>query len=104
MAVFRRTECTVIAVIKNQRYFCHAERFSFFRTGEDDVGGFFTTQVFRVLLTHHPADGVDDVTFSGTIGADDTGDAGVEVDHYLIRKGLEPGNYDLFQEHVVCLL
>jgi hypothetical protein len=60
------------------------------RAGEDDVLHLAAAQRFRPLLAQHPGDGVDDVGFSGAVGADDDRNPWLEVQGGLLGERLEP--------------
>lgn len=46
-----------------------------------------------LLFTDHPADAVNDITLATSIGADNTGNAGVEVQYGLIRETFKALNF-----------
>jgi len=99
MAIFGRTEVALILVIKDQRNFSHAQRFPFFGTGKNNVGGHITAKVLGVLLTHDPADGINHIRLAGTIRPDDSCDSVIEVQCDFVGKRLETGNNQLFKMH-----
>ena len=59
------------------------------RPGENDVLHLAAAEDFGALLPHHPTERVHDVGLAGTIGADDTGDAGLEVERGSRGERLE---------------
>src|SRR5690606_38242225 len=56
----------------------------------DDVLHLAAAQRLGALLTHHPGKGVDDVGLARAVGADDAGDAGLQLQGGRGREGLEP--------------
>ena len=67
--------------------------------GEDDVLHLAAAQRLGALLAHHPGEGVDDVGLAGAVGADDRGDARLEVERGRRREGLEPLEGEALQVH-----
>src|SRR5699024_1920076 len=57
--------------------------------GEDDVLHLAAAQGFGSLFAQDPGDGVDDVGFTGAVGADDAGDARFEAQGRGRGEGLE---------------
>ncbi len=70
---------------------------------EDDVRHRVAAQMFRGQLTHDPAHGVDDVRLAAAVGADDAGEITGEGDVGGIDEGLETGELDLGQPHLLIL-
>ena len=56
---------------------------------EDDVGHFAAAEGLGGGLAEDPADGVHDVGLAAAVGADDAGDAFVELEGGLVGEGLE---------------
>ena len=56
---------------------------------EDDVRHVFAAQTLRALFAQHPFDGVDDVRFSGPVGANDDGDSRWKFESSFFSEALE---------------
>ncbi len=69
-----------IGVVDREHDLGATERRPAGRTGEDDVFHLAAAQRLGALLTHDPGEGVDDVGLAGTVGSDDTRDAGLELE------------------------
>src|SRR5581483_8736861 len=69
-----------VAVVESDRHFRQAERLALLVTREDDVFHLARAQALAALLAQSPAEGVDQVGFSGAVRADDGGDAAAEFE------------------------
>ena len=87
VGVFRQR---AVAVIKAERYLGKAFGFSKIRPHKNDIFHFRAAQIFRGLLTEHPADGVGNVALAAAVRTDDRGDAFVKFQDGFIRKGFKP--------------
>ena len=79
--------------------FGHADGLAFVGAVEDDVGHFIAAEGFGGGFAEDPADGVDDVGFAAAIGADDAGDAFVEVKLGFVSEGLEAVDEEGLEVH-----
>jgi hypothetical protein len=64
---------------------------------EDDVRHLLAAETLDALLAEHPFDGVDDVRLAGAVGADDHGDARVELEPGLFGEALKTGEFKRFE-------
>ncbi len=78
LGVFDR-QCTV-GVVDREHDLGSAQRRAARRTGEDDVFHLAAAQRLGALLAHDPGERVDDIGLAGSVGTDDTGDAGLELE------------------------
>ena len=79
-----------VGVVDGQLHLGATERRAAGRAGEDDVLHLAAAQALGALLAHHPGEGVDDVGLARAVGADDAGDARLELHGRRGREGLEP--------------
>ena len=79
-----------VGVVDGQQHLGASERGAARRTGEDDVLHLAAAQGLGALLAHHPGQRVDDVGLAGTVGADDAGDARLELQGRRRGERLEP--------------
>jgi hypothetical protein len=96
--VLRRREA--IGVVEGQRHLGERVRTARLGAVEDDVVHGLAAEVLRGLLTHGPADGVDDVRLAAAVGTDDRRHVVVDVDDGLVHERLEPADLDLRDLHV----
>ncbi len=89
----------LLAIGHGEDDFGHADGFAFVGAVEDDVGHFVATEGFGGGFAEDPADGVDDVGFAAAIGADDAGDAFVEVELGFVSEGLEAVDEEGLEVH-----
>ena len=65
----RRVKFVITVVVGNgQGYFCHVQGRSGICTGENYVFHRFTPQLFDALLTHDPAQCINDIAFATAVG------------------------------------
>ena len=76
-----------------------AERRAARRAGEDDVVHLLAAHGRRRLGAEHPGDGVDDVRLARAVGADDDGDAGLQLQRRGVGERLEALEGQRSQEH-----
>jgi hypothetical protein len=62
--------------------------------GEDDLVHAGAAQLLCALFAEHPADRVDEIGFSRTVGADDRGDTWFEDETGSLRERLEAEKID----------
>ena len=89
----------VLRVVQHQRHLGKAHLAALLRAAEDHVLHLGAPEALDALFPHHPADGVGDVGLAGAVGAHDGGDVLPEVQDRLVRKGLEPLNFQCFKVH-----
>ena len=92
-----------VGVVDGQLHLGAAQRRAAGRAGEDDVLHLAAAQALGALLAHHPREGVDDVGLARAVGADDAGDARLELHGRRGREGLEPLEGQALQVHRVLL-
>jgi hypothetical protein len=95
------TANTAIAVVKHEFNRRLANGLPVAGTVEDHVGHALAAQVLGGALPHDPAHGVDDVGFSTAVGADHGAHVARQVDRCRVDKGLETGQLDGFQAHLL---
>ena len=78
-----------VGVVDGQLDLGSAQRRSSGGSGEDDVFHLPAAKALRALFAHHPRQGVDDVGLARTVGSDDAGDPGFELQGGRGREGLE---------------
>src|SRR6185437_9518251 len=88
-----------VGIVEDQLDHGLPDRLASGRTGKDHVGQRLATQAAGRALAHHPADRVDDVGLAATVGADDAGEVGREMQHRRIYEGLETGQLDGRKAH-----
>ena len=79
-----------VGVVDGEQHLGPAQRRAAGRAGEDDVLHLAAAQALGALLTHHPGEGVDDVGLARAVGADDAGDARLQLERRRRGEGLEP--------------
>jgi hypothetical protein len=89
----------LLAIGEPQGDLSHAEGGAGIGAREDDVGHLAAAEGLRGLLAEDPAHGVEDVGFAAAIGADDGGDALVEIQHSLNGEGLETEDLERLEVH-----
>ena len=89
------------AIGERQGDFRIADRLALVGAVENDVGHFAAAQRLGRLLAEHPADGVENVGFSATVGADDRGHALVEIENGFVGKGFEAEELEGLEMHAV---
>jgi hypothetical protein len=65
-------------------------RFPGFGAIEDDIFHLVGPQIFNLLFTQHPPDGVYDVRLSATIRPHNACNSLIKIDDHLIGKAFEP--------------
>ena len=88
---------SAVGVIDVQRHRRHPERLSGLSAAEDDVLHFAAAQSAGRLFAEHPANRVRNVALPRSVGADDGGDAVVEIEPCAVRKGFEALNIERFK-------
>ncbi len=87
------------AVVDGQADLGAAQRWTSGGAGEDDVVHLVRAQGARTLGAEHPGDGVDHVRLAAAVGADDHGDAGLEVEGRGVGEGLEAFEGEALEVH-----
>src|SRR5690606_10544154 len=87
LGIFGRKD--VFGVVDCQRHFSHLLGRTLTGAVEDDVFHLFRAEGAGFLFTENPAYRIDDVGFTAAIWPHDTGNALIEIDHYLIRETLK---------------
>ena len=77
------------------------ERPSLFCAVEDDVFHLGAAQCARALFAQHPAYGIGNIALAAAVGADDRGHPRRQLQGYLIRKGFESLDVNLFKTHPI---
>ena len=95
----RRLELLGVHIADGQGNLGHAQRLAAIRAVENHVRHLAAAQRPGRLLAQHPTDSVGHVGLTTPIGADDGGDAGLEVERGLVREGLETQNGQVLQIH-----
>jgi hypothetical protein len=67
-----------VGIVDEQRDFRHVARRPRRGAGEDDVIHFAAAYGRRPCLSHHPAQGIEQIGFAATIGTDDGGQTGLD--------------------------
>ena len=99
----------VVGIVQHQGYLGKALLLAQGGAAEDHILHLAPPQGLGGLLPHDPADGVGDIRFSAAVGAHDGGDVLVKGQHRLVRKGLEPLDFQRSQvqktapRHVIFL-
>src|SRR5207253_2068728 len=88
-----------IDVTDGQRNLSHTERFTAIGAIENNIRHFPTAQCFGGLLPQYPPDCVRYVGLPTPIGADNAGDAGLEIQRRFLRKGFESQNGQILEIH-----
>ena len=96
--VLRRHEAAV--VLEGERDLGHSGGRPRLAAAEDDVLHRAAAQVFRALLAHSPADGVDHVRLAAAVGPDDARDAVVEGEDHPVGKRFEAGDLEAPDFHL----
>ncbi|OPZ73302.1 MAG: hypothetical protein BWY83_00171 [bacterium ADurb.Bin478] len=89
----------VLGVLDFERHLGHAHRLGRRRTIKNNVFHAIAAQRSRALLTHHPADGIDNIALAATIGTDDTGDAVMKKEIGLFCKRLKADDCEFRKVH-----
>ena len=82
----------MITVIQGQLYQRPVQRGAISRPIKNDVDHLIPPQGLGGLLPHHPANRFNNVALTTSVGTDNPGDPGLEVDDRLFRKGLKAIN------------
>ena len=80
-------------VVQHQRDFSIAGLLALGGAAEDDVLHLAAAQGAGGLFAHDPADGVGNIRFARTVGADDGGDVTVKGQNRLVGKGFKTLNF-----------
>ena len=85
---FSRKE--VSCVFKRKTYFSQPAGTAAFGTVKYQCIQVFTAQGRYLLLTNHPANGIDDITFTTTIWPDNPRYAFIKIENRFVGEALEP--------------
>ena len=88
-----------LGVVQHKGDLGEAQALALFRAVEDHVLHLGSSEGAGGLFPHHPADGVGDIGFAGTVGAHHRRDVRTESQHRLVGKGLEPLYFQRLQVH-----
>ena len=93
-----------VGVVEDQLDGGLADRFARIGAVEDNVRHRVATQVLGRAFAHDPAYRIDGVGLAAAVGTDNTGQIGGQRDGRRVNKGLETGEFDLAQSHIVIRL
>ena len=85
-----------LGVVQHQGDLGKTQPLALFRAVEDHVLHLAAPECAGGLLPHHPADGVGDVGLARAVGAHHRRDVRAELQHGLVREGLEALNFQCF--------
>ena len=85
-----------VAIIQCQGCFRKTNCHTLLGTAENHVLHFGATESLGALFAHNPQNGVGNIGFAGTVGADNGGDIVTEPNQGLIRKGFETLHFQRF--------
>ena len=85
-----------VSIVQRQCCLGKAHRRTLLGAAKDHVLHFRATEGLGGLLTHNPQNGVGNIGFAGTVGADDGGNVIAKADQCLIREGLKALNFQTF--------
>jgi hypothetical protein len=76
--------------------FRHTDCFRPLSAIKDDIFHLFAAQGFNALFAHHPAEGIDDIAFPATVGADGTGNPIRKLQDHFLPESFKTSDFETF--------